>query len=294
MGEEAGTSRLLADRVALITGGAGAIGAASAELLAAHGAAITVVDRAADRVEATVAAVEAGGGRAIGVVADLTEAGAIEDAVARTEAACGSVDVLVNAVGEHYAMAGPFEDSDEAGWDALYRVNLLPVMRACHAVVAGMKARGWGRIVNFSSVEGLRAMPHAAPYTAFKAAIDGFTKSLAVEVAGAGVRVNAIAVDKTRAHQTNFYDLGEEYDRHVPVWIPAGRYAEGEDVAKVVLFLSSELSDWVVGETIAADGGTLRAGGWYRTPAKWTNSPLLLQWFEDDPGLNAARPRQVQ
>lgn len=289
-----GSGALLADRVALITGGGGAIGRASAELLAAHGAAVAVVDVVEERVEQAVAAVEAAGGRALGVVADLTVPGTIEDAVARTDEAFGPVDVLVNAVGEHYALAGPFEASDEAGWDALYRVNLLPVMRACHAVVAGMKARGWGRIVNFSSVEGIRAMPEAAPYTAFKAAIDGFTKSLAVEVAGAGVRVNAIAVDKTRAHQTNFYELGEEYDRHVGVWIPAGRYAEGADVAKVVLFLASELSDWVVGETIAADGGTLRAGGWYRTPAKWTNSPLLLQWFEDDPALNAARPRQVQ
>jgi NAD(P)-dependent dehydrogenase (short-subunit alcohol dehydrogenase family) len=157
-----------------------------------------------------------------------------------------------------------------------------------------MKARGWGRIVNFSSVEGIRSMPHAVPYTAFKGAIDSLTKSLGVEVAGAGVRVNAIAVDKTKAHQVNFYDLGEEYDRHVPVWIPAGRYAEGDDVASVVLFLSSDLCDWVVGQTIVADGGTLAAGGWYRTPTKWTNSPLLLQWFEDDPAINAARPRQVQ
>jgi NAD(P)-dependent dehydrogenase (short-subunit alcohol dehydrogenase family) len=137
-------------------------------------------------------------------------------------------------------------------------------------------------------------MPHAVPYTAFKGAIDSLTKSLGVEVAGAGVRVNAIAVDKTKAHQVNFYDLGEEYDRHVPVWIPAGRYAEGDDVASVVLFLSSDLCDWVVGQTIVADGGTLAAGGWYRTPTKWTNSPLLLQWFEDDPAINAARPRQVQ
>jgi NAD(P)-dependent dehydrogenase (short-subunit alcohol dehydrogenase family) len=289
-----GQGPLLVDRVALITGGGGAVGAASAELLAVHGAAVTVVDVVGERVTEAVAAVERAGGRALGVVADLTEPGTVEDAVARTEAAFGPVDVLVNAIGEHHAMAAPFEDSDESGWDALYRVNLLPVLRACHAVVAGMKARGWGRIVNFSSVEGIRAMPLAAPYTAFKAAIDGFTKSLAVEVAGAGVRVNAIAVDKTRAHQTGFYDLGDEYDRHVGVWIPAGRYAEGEDVAKVVLFLASDLSDWIVGETIAADGGTLRAGGWYRTPAKLTNSPLLVQWFEDDPSINAARPRQVQ
>ncbi len=294
MDVRSGSGALLADRVVLITGGGGAIGAASAELLAAHGAAVVVVDLVEERVDRAVATVEEAGGRALGIVADLTLSGTIEDAVARTEQTFGPVDVLINAIGEHYAMAGPFEHSDEAGWDALYRVNLLPVMRACHAVVAGMKERGWGRIVNFSSVEGIRAMPEAAPYTAFKAAVDGFTKSLAVEVAGAGVRVNAIAVDKTRAHQTNFYELGEEYDRHVGVWIPAGRYADGVDVAKVVLFLSSELSDWVVGETIAADGGTLRAGGWYRTPAKWTNSPLLVQWFEDDPSINSARPRQVQ
>jgi 2-hydroxycyclohexanecarboxyl-CoA dehydrogenase len=285
---------LLRGRVALVTGGGGAIGSASAVALAAHGAAVAVVDVVSERVADAMTAVEEVGGRALGIVADLTEAGTIEEAVARTEAELGPVDVLVNGIGEHLRLAGPFEDSDEAGWDALYRVNLLPVMRACHAVVGGMKERGWGRIVNFSSVEGLRAMPHAAPYTAFKAAVDGFTKSLAVEVAGAGVRVNAIAVDKTKSHQVGFYDLGEEYDRHVPVWIPAGRYAEGADVANVVLFLASDLCSWVVGETIAADGGTLRAGGWYRTPAKWTNSPLLVQWFEDDPAINAARPRQVQ
>ncbi len=285
---------LVAGKTALITGGAGAIGAASAVRLAAEGADVVIADRAADRVEATVSAVEALGRRAVGVVADLTEAGAVEAAVATTNDELGSVDILVNALGEHLALAAPFETTDEEGWDALYRVNLLHVLRACKAVLPGMKARGWGRIVNFSSVEGIRSMPHAVPYTAFKGAIDSLTKSLAVEVAGAGIRVNAIAVDKTKAHQVNFYDLGEEYDRHVPVWIPAGRYAEGDDVASVVLFLSSDLCDWVVGQTIVADGGTLAAGGWYRTPTKWTNSPLLLQWFEDDPAINAARPRQVQ
>ena len=83
-------------------------------------------------------------------------------------------------------------------------------------------------------------------------------------------------------------------DRHVPVWIPAGRYAEGADIASVVLFLASDLCDWVVGQTIVADGGTLGAGGWFRTPTRWTNSPLLVQWVEDDPAANAARPRSVQ
>jgi NAD(P)-dependent dehydrogenase (short-subunit alcohol dehydrogenase family) len=280
-------------RVALVTGGGGAIGGASAVTLAAHGADVVVADTDGERAARTVAAVESRGRRGLAVVADLTADGAVADTVARARAAFGPVDILVNALGHHLALSGPFEESDEAGWDALYRVNLLHVMQACHAVVPAMKERGWGRIVNFSSVEGIRSMPHAAPYTAFKGAVDSFTKSLGVELAGRGIRVNAIAVDKTRAHQVNFYDLGEEYDRHVPVWVPAGRYAEGADVAAVVLFLASDLCSWVVGQTIVADGGTLSAGGWYRTPAKWTNSPLLLQYFED-PAVNATRPRGVQ
>jgi NAD(P)-dependent dehydrogenase (short-subunit alcohol dehydrogenase family) len=222
-------------------------------------------------------------------VADLTEDGAVEDMVAQAESTFGRVDILVNALGHHLSLAGPFEDTDYEGWDRLYRVNLLHTMKASHAVLRGMKERGWGRIVNFSSVEGIRSMPHAAVYTAFKGAIDSFTKSLGVEVAGAGIRVNAVAVDKTKAYQVNFYDLGAEYEDMAKVWIPAGRYAEGADVANVVLFLSSDLSFWVVGQTIPADGGTLAAGGWYKTPNKWTNSPLLLQYYED-PEVTATRP----
>lgn len=285
---------LVEGRVAVVTGGAGAIGAASCLALAEHGADVVVVDVAADRVDEVVDEVKRVGARAHGIVADLTEDGAIDAAMREADTTFGRVDILVNALGEHLALAAPFEESDEAGWDALYRVNLLATMRASHAVVPGMKQRGWGRIVNFSSVEGIRAMPFAAPYTAYKGAIDSFTKSLGVELARDGIRVNCIAVDKTRAHQVGFYELGEEYDRHVPVWVPVGRYGEGADIASIVIFLSSEMAAWIVGQTIVADGGTLAAGGWYRTPTRWTNSPLLLQYFEDDPSINAARPRSVQ
>lgn len=274
------TGPLCRGRTALVTGGAGAIGAAACRALADHGADVVVVDIDGARTAATVAAVEATGRRALGVVRDLTREGEVRAAVAEAEDAFDGVDILVNALGEHLALAAPFEESTEDGWDRLYRVNLLHVMQASKAVLPGMKRRGWGRIVNFSSVEGIRSMPRAAPYTAFKGAVDSFTKSLGVEVAPDGIRVNCIAVDKTRSHQVNFYEQPPEYDAHIPVWVPAGHLADADEVAAVVLFLASDLSGWVVGQTIPADGGTLAAGGWYRTPNRWTNSPLLVQWLE--------------
>ncbi|TML11128.1 MAG: SDR family oxidoreductase [Actinobacteria bacterium] len=285
---------LCAGRIAVVTGGGGSIGSACGRAFADHGADVVIVDIAHDRVAAAVASVESRGRQALGIVSDLTADGAVDDMVAQAVAAFGRSDILVNALGEHLVLAGPFESSTPEGWDRLYRVNLLHTMQACHAVLPGMRERKWGRIVNFSSVEGIRSMPHAAPYTAYKGAIDSFTKTLGVEFAGDNIRVNCVAVDKTRSYQVNFYDMPEEYERHVPIWIPAGRYGEGDDVAAVVLFLSTEMAAWVVGQTIVADGGTLAAGGWYRTPVKWTNSPLLVQYFEDDPSINAARPRGVQ
>jgi len=110
-----------------------------------------------------------------------------------------------------------------------------------------------------------------------------------------GERTRAVVedVDKTRSHQVNFYRMPEEYDRFVPVWVPAGHLAEPVEVASVVLFLASELGRWVVGQTIPADGGTLAAGGWYRTPNRWTNSPLLHQYFEA-PSVTTQRPPNLR
>jgi NAD(P)-dependent dehydrogenase (short-subunit alcohol dehydrogenase family) len=281
-------------RVALVTGGAGAIAGAVCRRLADEGADVVVADRDGDRTDAVVAEVEARGRRGLGVVTDLTDEGAVEQAVATAASALGGLDILVNALGEHLWLAKPFGRSTPADWDALYRVNLLATMRASHAALPLMQGRGWGRIVNFSSVEGIRAMPNGAPYTAFKAAIDGFTRSLGVEVARSGVRVNAIAVDKTRSHQVGFYRMGEEWERHVPVWVPAGRYGEPDDVAAVAAFLASDAADWIVGQTIVADGGTLAAGGWYPTPTRWTTSPLLVQYFDDDPEANRGRPPMLR
>jgi NAD(P)-dependent dehydrogenase (short-subunit alcohol dehydrogenase family) len=276
--------------VAVVTGGGSGIGAASCRLLADHGAHVVVADKEPERTAALVAEIQATGQRALGVVGDLTTAAGMAHLVEET----GGADILVNNLGHHLSASGPFEHSTEEQWQALYEVNLLHVFRACRAFLPHMLEKGWGRIVNFSSVEGIRSMPNAGAYTAFKGAIDSFTMSLGVEVAGRGVRVNAVAVDKTRTEQVGYYDLGEEWEHMAKVWIPAGRYGLPEDVARVVLFLSSNLCDWVVGRTIPADGGTLAAGGWYPTTVKWTNSPLLVQWLEDDPSINEQRPARLR
>jgi len=283
---------LLRGRVALVTGGAGGIGGATCALFAGQGAdAVVVVDIDDARTEEVVSYVESRGVRARGIVCDLTDD-------AQTEAMCstvlgefGRVDVLVNGLGHALAPASEFEATTPDLWDRLYRANLRHVFTTTHAFLPGMRERRWGRIVNFSSVEGKRAAPGLAVYTAFKAGVDAFTQSVAVDVAGDGVTVNSVAVDKTLTYQVGYGRFPEEYDRMVPVWVPAGRYGRGADIAAVVLFLASDLGAFVVGQSITADGGCLAAGGWYRTPTRWVNSPLLVQWFEDDPeAAAAARP----
>jgi 2-hydroxycyclohexanecarboxyl-CoA dehydrogenase len=293
-------ARLLDGRIALITGGAGTIASATARLFAEHGADVAIADLDASRTEAVVASIRDRGRQGLGIVTDLIADGAVEAAVNQTAETFGRVDILVNALGHAKnnigpseesdpADWGPFEESDSADWEWLYRMNLRHVFAASHRVVTAMKEGGWGRIINFSSVEGQRAMPYAAAYTAFKGGIESFTKSLGVEVARYGIRVNAIAVDKTSTNENGFYAMPAEYEKHVPVWVPAGRFGRGEDIANIALFLASDMADWVVGHTIVADGGTLPAGGWFRTPERWTNSPLLVQYFEDAEA-NSARP----
>jgi 2-hydroxycyclohexanecarboxyl-CoA dehydrogenase len=292
--EQGFASGLLDGRVAVITGAAGAIGAATAEMMAALGAQVVAADIDAQRLAALADRITATGAPVpTRVVADLCGGDGIAELAATVGDRHGHVDILINGLGEHLASAGAFESGTEDMWQRLYEVNLLHVFRTCREFVPMMKHRRWGRIVNFSSVEGIRAAPNLAVYAAFKRAVDGFTKSLAVELAPDGIVVTAVAVDKTRAFQVGHYDLPDEYARLVPVWVPAGRYGEAADVARLVVFLASPMNTWVVGNTMVADGGTLSAGGWFRTPARWTNQPLLTQYFED-PAINVSRPPAVQ
>jgi NAD(P)-dependent dehydrogenase (short-subunit alcohol dehydrogenase family) len=142
-----------------------------------------------------------------------------------------------------------------------------------------MIERHAGAIVNVSSVEGLRGYPEDPVYAAFKAAVIHFTRSLAVQVGGDGVRVNAIGPDVTESLQVPYSEwLSPEEQTQWPRWVPVGRMGLPEDQARVILFLASELAAFVTGHTIPTDGGTGAAGGWFRSSVRpdreWTNRPV--------------------
>ena len=178
----------------------------------------------------------------------------------------GRVDVLVNNVGHYLPGDGPFVESTEDEWDELYRVNLRHVFSCTQAFLPPMLERRTGSIINVSSVEAFRAIPRRPVYSAFKGAITQFTKSLAVELGNDGIRVNAIAPDLTESLQVPYAKWVPDEQRHViPTWVPVGRFGTPDDIAGVAIFLASDLAAFVTGTTVHADGGSLAAGGWFRT-----------------------------
>jgi 2-hydroxycyclohexanecarboxyl-CoA dehydrogenase len=147
-----------------------------------------------------------------------------------------------------------------------------------HAFVPSMLERSSGTIVNVSSVEGMRGYPPDSVYGAFKAAVVHFTRCLGVELAGKGVKVNGIAPDATQTVQVDFDRDPPDLKDKWATFVPVGRKGQPIDQARVVLFLASELSDFLVGQTLPTDGGTVAAGGWFpsnrRKGRAWTNRPF--------------------
>jgi len=266
----------LSDNVAVVTGGAGGIGGAVSSTLAAAGADVVVADIDEGLSRERVDAIAAGGGSAEAVIVDVRQRDDVDRLAAFVlDRHGGRVDVLVNNVG-HYLTPTPFVDSDRGHWDALHDVNLLHVFAVTRAFLPAMVERGTGSIVNVCSVEALRGYPPDPVYGAYKAAVAHFTRSLALEVGPSGVRVNAIAPDVTQTIQVDYEAMvPDELRDRWPVWVPVGRAGTPEDQADVVLFLASPLSRFVTGHVIPTDGGTLAAGGWFRTVGKgrWTNRP---------------------
>ena len=188
---------LLADRVAVVTGGGGGIGAATARLFAEHGAQVVIADIDTERAQRCADEITTSGGSALAVVTDVRDADQVAGLARSVLDHYGRVDVLVNNVGHWLRHPGNFVDTDPRLWDELYQVNLHHVFLVTHAFLPAMIDQHAGAIVNVSSVEGLRGYPEDPVYAAFKAAVIHFTRSLAVQEARrcAGQR------DRPRCHR---------------------------------------------------------------------------------------------
>ncbi len=270
---------LLVDRVAVVTGGGGGIGAATSRMFAEHGARVVIADIDEELARRTATEITAAGGSAVAEVADVRDPDRVDGLARSVLDRFGRVDVLVNNVGHWLRHPGNFVDTDPQLWDELYRVNLHHVFLVTHAFLPAMIARHSGAIVNVSSVEGLRGYPEDPVYAAFKAAVIHFTRSLAVQVGNDGVRVNGVGPDVTESLQVPYSQwLSADEQAQWPRWVPVGRMGLPEDQARVILFLASDLSRFVTGHTIPTDGGTGAAGGWYRSSRRpgrdWTNRPV--------------------
>ena len=260
-----------------MTGGGGGIGRGISERFAAEGAAVVIAEIDADRARETQVAIASAGGRAIAVVVDVRDAGVAEALVTAARDEFGRVDVLVNNVGHFGGARKAFHEQTDEEWDDLYRVNLGHVLACSRAVLPVLIEQGdGGSIVNVSTIEAFRAIPTRAVYSAFKAAITGLTRSLAVEY---GRDADPRQRDRPRRDRDAagaVLALGRRprTSTMIPAWVPIGRFGTADDTAGVALFLASDLSSFVTGTTVHADGGTLASSGWFPTEeGGWTNRP---------------------
>jgi len=247
----------LKGKVALVTGAARGLGRAYAEALAAAGAAVVAGDvrDCAD----TVSAVAAAGGRGLAVALDVTDAAACASAVRAGVEAFGRLDVLVNNAALYGGLkGGRFDRLDEAQWDRVMQVNVKGVWHCCKAAVPAMREAGGGSIINVASLAPVYGLPFALDYSASKGAVIGMTRSLARELGRDWIRVNAVAPSAVMTEGTREY-FGEALEKSAQA-IAAGqtlkRNLETGDLVGTVLYLASDASRFVTGQTLMVDGGT--------------------------------------
>jgi len=226
-------------RVALVTGGASGIGAATAERLAAGGARVAVFDRAA-----------ADGYLAL--TGDLSRSADLLEAVRRTEAELGPLDILVNSAGIPGESMRTVDVPDEE-WERVLAVNASGSFYACRAVLPGMIERGYGRIVLMASIAGKEGNPMAAAYSASKAAVIAMTKAIAKDVAGTGVLVNCIA--PAVIETPILAGLSQGHIDYMVERIPLGRVGHADEVAALACWLASEDCSFSTGATYDISGG---------------------------------------
>ncbi len=249
----------LEGKVALITGAGSGIGRAAAQRFAAEGCAVAVIDMAAPAAEETAGKIVADGGRAIACPANVTVDTEVRAAVARTVETFGSLDVLYNNAGVN--SSGSVADATEEDWDRCFAVNVKGTFLCSRAAVAHLAASGSGAIVNQASVAALVGVPNFAAYCAAKGAVVALTRSMAIDLARRGIRVNAICPGTVftplmepmlRARGDGNMEVGLA---RTVVKYPIGRLGTPEEIASAALFLASAGASFLTGSILAADGG---------------------------------------
>ena len=242
-----------AGRTALVTGAGRAIGRGIALALAEAGAAVIVNDVHAERAESVAGEIRAAGGRAVGLIADVTDLAAVKALVAAGEKALGPIDILVNNAGIPAAGFVParFREMDPKDWDKFIRLNLYGVLHCVKATVDGMCERRFGRIITISS-EAWRVGSTwgISIYAAGKAAAIGFTRQISSELGPSGVTANCISLGEMD-NLPMAVELAKRY--------PTQRLGRGDDVGSAVVYLASVEAEWVTGQVLALNGGLVTA-----------------------------------
>jgi len=253
-------------KVALITGGGGGIGRATAVGFAERGAKVFVVDNDAAGAQATVGVVRQGGGDAQCIQADVTTAADTNNYVQACLAAYGRIDCFFNNAGIEGQLT-PMPDYDEAVFDRVMAVNVKGVFLGMKYVLPVMLKQGTGTIVNTASTAALFGTPGMIAYIGSKHAVLGMTKSAAIDVARKGIRINAVCPGpvETRMMRSieSMRNPNDPKAAHAmgAAATPDGRYATAEEIANAVLFLASDLSGHMVGQHVVVDGGRSGSGG---------------------------------
>lgn len=274
----------LSGKVALVTGGGGGIGRASALCLADMGADVAVIESIPERCEQVTEMIEARGRQAMAVNCNVMEGDKLREAIAAVKDRFGRIDILVNNAGG--VAPRKLVDLKEASFRRHIELNLVSVVIATQEVARIMIENGQGgTIVNVSSIEGSRAAPNYSVYAACKAGVNNFTRTIALELAEHGIRINTIAPDMTdtpglRGNLTGPVDEStwmqrtESQVENLRRRIPMGRAGIEEECGRAVVFLASPMSSYITGITLPVDGGTWASSGWTRSSKnEWILAP---------------------